>query len=147
MLGPHEFASLMLVRQAPDQLELNRAEFDALLERQLVMLEHRASGARRAYLTGRAERFSTRFARAAHREDRRHRRWAKTGEALRARWSHDGHRGAGTRRPNGCAIATTSLSSSQRRAGARLAGPPRADSPSTRAVVEAFSRMPVPLGP
>ncbi|WP_439899887.1 hypothetical protein [Paraburkholderia phymatum] len=57
MLSPHEFASLMLVRQAPDQLELNRAEFDALLERQLVMLEHRASGARRAYLTGKGRTF------------------------------------------------------------------------------------------
>ena len=51
MLSPHEFATLMLVRQAPDQLDMNRAELDALLERQLVMLEHCASGARRAYLT------------------------------------------------------------------------------------------------
>jgi hypothetical protein len=51
MLSPHEFATLMLVHQAPDQLDMNRAELDALLERQLVMLEHCASGARRAYLT------------------------------------------------------------------------------------------------
>lgn len=34
MLSPHEFATLMLVRQAPDQLDMNRAELDALLERQ-----------------------------------------------------------------------------------------------------------------
>ncbi|OXI28374.1 hypothetical protein CFB89_29305 [Burkholderia sp. AU16741] len=51
MLSPHEFATLMLVCQAPDQLDMNRAELDALLERQLVMLEHRAPGRRRAYLT------------------------------------------------------------------------------------------------
>ncbi|WP_246089340.1 hypothetical protein [Paraburkholderia guartelaensis] len=57
MLSPHEFATLMLVRQAPDQLDMNRAELDALLERQLVMLEHCAAGARRAYLTGKGETF------------------------------------------------------------------------------------------
>ncbi|WP_244138461.1 hypothetical protein [Burkholderia stabilis] len=51
MLSPHEFATLMLVRQAPDQTHMNRAELDVLLERQLVMLEHSAAGARRAYLT------------------------------------------------------------------------------------------------
>ncbi|MFC5427967.1 hypothetical protein ACFPTO_03955 [Paraburkholderia denitrificans] len=51
MLSPHEFATLMLVRQAPDQLDMNRAELDALLERQLVMLEHGAAGRRRAHLT------------------------------------------------------------------------------------------------
>ncbi|WP_245641668.1 hypothetical protein [Paraburkholderia bannensis] len=52
MLSPHEFATLMLISQAPDQIDMNRAELDALLERQLVMLEHRAGGARRVYLTG-----------------------------------------------------------------------------------------------
>ncbi|WP_229517358.1 hypothetical protein [Paraburkholderia terrae] len=57
MLSPHEFATLMLVRQAPDQLDMDRAELDALLERQLVMLEHRASGARRAHLTGKGRTF------------------------------------------------------------------------------------------
>lgn len=45
MLSPHEFATLMLVCQAPDQLDMNRAELDALLERQLVMLEHGAPAA------------------------------------------------------------------------------------------------------
>ncbi|MEM5405498.1 hypothetical protein VSR83_36760 [Paraburkholderia unamae] len=53
MLSPHEFATLMLVRQAPDQLDMNRAELDALLERQLVMLEHGSAGRRRAHLTER----------------------------------------------------------------------------------------------
>lgn len=51
MLSTHEFATLMLVRQAPDQLDMNRAELDALLERQLVILEHCAGRARRVYLT------------------------------------------------------------------------------------------------
>jgi len=51
MLSPHEFATLMLLCQAPDQLDMNRAELDALLERQLVMLKHSAPGRRRAYLT------------------------------------------------------------------------------------------------
>lgn len=53
MLSPHEFATLMLVRHAPDQIDMNRAELDALLERQLVMLEHCAEGYRRAKLTDR----------------------------------------------------------------------------------------------
>lgn len=44
MLSPHEFATLMLVRHAPDQIDMDRAELDALLERQLVMLEHSAEG-------------------------------------------------------------------------------------------------------
>ena len=57
MLSPHEFATLMLVRQAPDQLDMDRAELDALLERQLVMLEHCGEGARRAYLTGKGRTF------------------------------------------------------------------------------------------
>jgi hypothetical protein len=34
-----------------------RAELDALLERQLVMLEHCAEGARRAYLPGKGRTF------------------------------------------------------------------------------------------
>ncbi|MDN7424184.1 hypothetical protein [Burkholderia dolosa] len=53
MLSPHEFATLMLIRHSPDQLDMSRAELDTLLERQLVMLEHAAGGARRAHLTPR----------------------------------------------------------------------------------------------
>lgn len=53
MLSPHEFATLMLVRHAPDQIDMNRAELDALLERQLVMLEHSAEGHRNPQLTDR----------------------------------------------------------------------------------------------
>ena len=55
MLSPHEFATLMLVRHAPDQLDMNRAELDALLERQLVILEHSAEGHRLAQLTDKGE--------------------------------------------------------------------------------------------
>jgi len=51
MLSPHEFATLMLVRSAPDQVDMNRAELDTLLERQLVSLEQLAEGHRRLSLT------------------------------------------------------------------------------------------------
>jgi hypothetical protein len=51
MLSPHEFAALMLVKAAPDQIDLNREELDTLLERQLVALEQLASGVRRPRLT------------------------------------------------------------------------------------------------
>lgn len=53
MLSPHEFATLMLIRHAPDQLDTTRAEIDTLLERQLIMLEHRSDGHRRVHLTPR----------------------------------------------------------------------------------------------
>lgn len=52
MLSAHEFATLMLVSQSPEQVDMNRAELDTLLERQLVMLERSAHGhRRRAQLT------------------------------------------------------------------------------------------------
>jgi hypothetical protein len=38
MLSPHELATLMLVRDAPDQI-IDRAELGTLLERRLVALE------------------------------------------------------------------------------------------------------------
>jgi hypothetical protein len=44
MLSPHEFATLMLVKDAPDQMELDRTDLDVLLERQLVSLQRLASG-------------------------------------------------------------------------------------------------------
>ena len=47
MLSAHEFATLMLICQSPEQVDMNRAELDALLERQLVMLERSAEGHRR----------------------------------------------------------------------------------------------------
>jgi hypothetical protein len=51
MLSPHEFATLMLVKAAPDQIDLNREELDTLLEQQLVALEQLASGQQRPRLT------------------------------------------------------------------------------------------------
>ncbi|MFM0015974.1 hypothetical protein PQR46_35335 [Paraburkholderia sediminicola] len=51
MLSPHEFATLMLIRNAPDQTELGRAELDALLELQLISLENLASGRSRPQIT------------------------------------------------------------------------------------------------
>jgi hypothetical protein len=44
MLSPHEFATLLLVKDAPTQVDMEREELDALLERQLVQLERLASG-------------------------------------------------------------------------------------------------------
>jgi hypothetical protein len=51
MLTPHECAVLMLIRSAPEQIDLDRAELDTLMERQLVTLERLASGAQRPRLT------------------------------------------------------------------------------------------------
>jgi hypothetical protein len=44
MLSPHEFATLMLVKDAAEHSELDRADLETLRERQLVKLEKRASG-------------------------------------------------------------------------------------------------------
>ena len=44
MLSPHEFATLLLVKDAPNQVDMAREELDALLEQQLVRLESLASG-------------------------------------------------------------------------------------------------------
>jgi hypothetical protein len=51
MLSPHEFATLMLLKAAPDQIEIDHAELAALLDQQLVALEHLASGGQRPRLT------------------------------------------------------------------------------------------------
>lgn len=51
MLSPHELATLMLLKDAPEQIDLDRADLEALLERQLVTLEKLASGAQRALIT------------------------------------------------------------------------------------------------
>ncbi|WP_025600235.1 hypothetical protein [Burkholderia sp. WSM2230] len=52
MLSPKEFATLMLVKAAPDQIDMCREELDTLLERQLVALEELASGHQRLHVTG-----------------------------------------------------------------------------------------------
>jgi hypothetical protein len=46
MLSPHEFATLLLVKDAPEQANMDRDELDALLEQQLVKLEALGSGRR-----------------------------------------------------------------------------------------------------
>lgn len=51
MLSPHEFATLMLVKAAPDQIDLDREELDTLLERQLIALDQFASGHQRPRVT------------------------------------------------------------------------------------------------
>lgn len=43
MLSPHEFATLLLVKDAPYPVELDCADLAALVEHQLVTLEQRAS--------------------------------------------------------------------------------------------------------
>ncbi|MCC8395459.1 hypothetical protein LJ656_23000 [Paraburkholderia sp. MMS20-SJTR3] len=55
MLSPHEFAVLMLVRASPDQTDVTRAEFSALLDLQLVAMEHSASGVHRPRVTNHGE--------------------------------------------------------------------------------------------
>jgi molybdenum-dependent DNA-binding transcriptional regulator ModE len=61
MLSAHEFATLMLVKSAPEQIDMNRSELNALLERQLIMLEHAGEGFRRATLTPRGKLFLESF--------------------------------------------------------------------------------------
>ncbi|MFL9905305.1 hypothetical protein [Paraburkholderia sp. RL17-337-BIB-A] len=51
MLSPHEFTTLMLVRDASDQIEPDSAELRTLLERQLVIVELLPSGHRRLRTT------------------------------------------------------------------------------------------------
>ncbi|WP_233859958.1 hypothetical protein [Paraburkholderia sp. HD33-4] len=51
MLSPHEFATLMLLKAAPEQVDMDREELDTLLEHQLVALEKLASGLQRLCLT------------------------------------------------------------------------------------------------
>lgn len=42
MLSPHEFAVLLLVNEGAEAADLDRADVDALIERQLVTLERRS---------------------------------------------------------------------------------------------------------
>ncbi|MFL9984491.1 hypothetical protein PQR46_01400 [Paraburkholderia sediminicola] len=51
MLSPHEFATLMLLKDAPDLLSLDGADLEALLDRQLVTLENLPSGQQRPLIT------------------------------------------------------------------------------------------------
>src|ERR1700692_4026077 len=55
MLSPHEFATLMLVRDALNQADLNRGDLDALLEHQFVTFEKLISGGWHLHLTVRGQ--------------------------------------------------------------------------------------------
>ncbi|MDR8730434.1 hypothetical protein [Burkholderia pseudomultivorans] len=57
MLSAHEFATLMLVQSAPDQIDLDREDLNALLEHQLVALQEMGSGRRRPCLTPNGQSF------------------------------------------------------------------------------------------
>ncbi|AJZ63838.1 hypothetical protein OI25_5204 [Paraburkholderia fungorum] len=63
MLSPHEFATLMLLKDAPDLLSLDSADLEALLDRQLVTVEDLASGQRRPLITHDGQMFLKAFAR------------------------------------------------------------------------------------
>jgi hypothetical protein len=51
MLSPHEFATLILVRDAPGEIEADRAELSTLLEQRLVALEQPERGMPRPRIT------------------------------------------------------------------------------------------------
>ncbi|PLZ03784.1 hypothetical protein CY652_05090 [Burkholderia sp. WAC0059] len=51
MLSPHELATLMLVRHAPDQIDMTRTELDTLLGCRLISLEPPCGERRRPTLT------------------------------------------------------------------------------------------------
>ncbi|OAJ56769.1 hypothetical protein A6V36_33295 [Paraburkholderia ginsengiterrae] len=51
MLSPHEFTTLMVIRDAPDQIEADRLELRTLLDLRLVTLEQTAAGGQYARIT------------------------------------------------------------------------------------------------
>ncbi|MGN6667208.1 MAG: hypothetical protein ACTHKH_09630 [Trinickia sp.] len=51
MLSPHELTTLMLVGEAPEQIELGRTELRTLLAYELVVWESVAEGYRRPRIT------------------------------------------------------------------------------------------------
>ncbi|QTD94488.1 hypothetical protein [Burkholderia anthina] len=51
MLTAHEFAALFLVHRAPEQIQTDREDIVALVERQLIVMCPDASGASRPALT------------------------------------------------------------------------------------------------
>ncbi|MBN3816650.1 hypothetical protein G3N57_08520 [Paraburkholderia sp. Se-20369] len=51
MLSPHEITTLMIVWDAPDQIELDRDELVTLMEHRLIAVNQQASGFRRVQVT------------------------------------------------------------------------------------------------
>lgn len=66
MLSPHEFATLMLLKDSPDLPSLDNVDLEALLNRQLVTLEQLASGQQRPLITNDGRRFLNAVARLAN---------------------------------------------------------------------------------
>jgi hypothetical protein len=55
MLSPHELSTLMLVKHAPERIEPDRAELDALRELQLIDIGPQESGFTLARVTPRGD--------------------------------------------------------------------------------------------
>ena len=55
MLSPHEFATVMLVKNASYQFDLSHEDLDALLTHQLIALDKDPPGQLRPYLTRHGE--------------------------------------------------------------------------------------------
>ncbi|ALS61420.1 MULTISPECIES: hypothetical protein [Pandoraea] len=51
MLSHHEFATLMLVKDAPEQVELDRPDLESLLDSKLIEWEELAPGVKSPRLT------------------------------------------------------------------------------------------------
>ncbi|WP_175687377.1 hypothetical protein [Burkholderia anthina] len=51
MLTAHEFAALFLVHRAPEQIQTDREDIVALVERQLIVMRSDGAGASRPALT------------------------------------------------------------------------------------------------
>lgn len=55
MLSPHEFATLMLIKNGNESLHLDRIELDVLQKQQLITLERQESERQHARLTARGD--------------------------------------------------------------------------------------------
>ncbi|CAG9267968.1 hypothetical protein [Paraburkholderia unamae] len=64
MLSPHELATLMLVKDAPERMEANREELGALRELQLIAIEPPETGIPMPRVTPRGYAFLRAIARA-----------------------------------------------------------------------------------
>ena len=64
MLSPHELATLLLIKDAPERIEPDRLELGALRELQLVVIEPPESGLPVLRVTARGDAVLRAFARA-----------------------------------------------------------------------------------
>ncbi|MEX3813726.1 hypothetical protein AB3X96_26275 [Paraburkholderia sp. BR13439] len=63
MLSPHEVATLLLLKDAPERIDSDRAELGALRELQLITNEPAGSGFRLPHVTPRGDAVLRAFAR------------------------------------------------------------------------------------